>query len=493
MGIIETQATKNAIYSYLGAGLGFITVLWLPHLMSTDANGLLRVLVSVSLLMAQVANLGFPSVTIRLFPYFRNKENGHHGFLFYGIIISLVGFLLCLLLFFIFRQEIIEQNIEKSKLFVDYLFYLMPLTFFTLFFALFDNYLRACYSSVFGSFVKDFLQRILILIVLSFYFFNIINFSSFLFLYISATCIPTCLLLYKIVQLKEWHVKPVRGFLSKELQKEMIKLSIFSILSGSAGALISSIDTIMVNDMLGLKKTGVYGIAFYFGTIIIIPARSLYRIATSIVAEAFKKNDLASISSLYNKSCNNQLVIGLLLFIGIWSNIDNIMQLLPEEYAEGKNVILFISAGYLVDMGTGINSIIILTSKHYKYDALFMFFVVGITILSNYLLIPIYGISGSAIATAITIAAYNILRWLFLYYKYQLQPYDSNTIKIILIAIIAFLPGYFIPKIDTLILDIAVRSTLVAGIFILLLLKLQAAPELNEKIRKNLRRLKINL
>ena len=120
MGIIESQATKNVIYSYLGAGLGFLTVIWMPYLMSTDANGLIRILISVSALMAQFANLGFSSVTVRLFPYFRNKEKGHHGFLFYGILISLAGFLICWLVFFLFKQQIIAQNIEKSKLLVDY-------------------------------------------------------------------------------------------------------------------------------------------------------------------------------------------------------------------------------------------------------------------------------------------------------------------------------------------------------------------------------------
>ncbi len=73
MGIIEKQATKNMLYSYFGAGLGFITVMWLPHLLSTDENGLIRILVSITALLAQFGNLGFTAVTIRFFPYFRNK------------------------------------------------------------------------------------------------------------------------------------------------------------------------------------------------------------------------------------------------------------------------------------------------------------------------------------------------------------------------------------------------------------------------------------
>jgi O-antigen/teichoic acid export membrane protein len=491
VGIVEKQATKNAIYSYLGAGLGCITVFWMSYILKPEENGLTRLLINLSALFSQFAGLGMNAVTVRFFPYFRNKEKSHHGYLFYAIIVTLIGFTLALLCFYLFKPQIIASNQEKSKLVVDYLFYLMPLTLFTLFFNLFDYYLRSCYSSVIGSSAREFTQRILILFVLSLYFIGMISFPVFIFLYIASTCLPTLILLYYIIKLDEWHVKPVKGFVSIELRKEMIKLSLFSILSGSASVLITNIDLLMVNQKLGLGPTGVYSIAFYFGTIIIIPSRSLMRIAMSITSEAFKKNDLNAIKSLYRKSCNNQLTIGLLLFIGIWCNLDNIMAILPPEYASGKNVILFISAGYLVDMATGINYVIIITSKYYKYDTYFMAVILLVTILTNYFLIPVYGISGSAIATAITISIYNILRWLFLYYKFKFQPYDENIVKLLLIAVIAFLPGYFIPKLNPFYLDIVVRSGTVALLFIALILKTEASPELNSKIRKSLVRFRL--
>ncbi len=493
MGIIEKQATKNVIYSYLGAFLGFVTIIFSSHALSPDENGLTRILLSLSILMAQFAGLGFNTVTIRLFPYFRDHDKGHHGYLFYGILVTLAGFSLCVVFYFLSKDYLIESNQEKSKLFVYYTHYLLPLTLFTLFFNLFDYYLRACYNSVIGSSSKEFFQRIIILLVLAAFFFKWINFSAFVLLYVAAVCFPTFILLYYIFKLKEWHIKPVRGFVSKELRKEIIKLSLYSILAGGAGVLISNIDIIMVNQKLGLAQAGIYGIAFYFGTIIIIPSRSLLRIAMSVVSEAFKKDDIKEIHSIYKKSCNTQLTIGLLLFIGIWGNIDNIMQLLPPEYRGGENVILFISLGYLVDMATGINYVIVLTSKYYRYDTYFMLIVLTLTIATNYILIPLYGITGSAIATAITISFYNILRWLFLYFKFRMQPYDLNTLKLIAIAAISFLPAYFIPATGVLFVDLAIKSGVIGGLFILLILKLEAAPDINAKIRKNLLRFHIKL
>jgi O-antigen/teichoic acid export membrane protein len=487
MGIIEKQATRNVIISYLGAALGTVTtLLLLPHLLSTNENGLIGILVNVSALLAQFANLGFSAVTIRFFPYFRNKDKGHHGFLFYALIVSFIGFLLCYITFLILKPYIISSNIEKSKLLVDYLFYLMPLTFFTLFFTVFDTYLRATYNSVIGAIAKELMQRIAILVLLAAYGFKWISFDLFIFGYIAAWSAPTLILMFYIIKQDEWHIKPVRGFMSTDLRKEIIRLSLYSIFSGVTSAIILYIDTIMVNQMLGLSETGVYRIAFFFGTIILIPARSIYRITSSIVSEAFKKDQLQEIRSLYIKSCNTQLAIGLLLFIGICINIDNIMNILPAEYASGKMVILYISAGYTFEMATGINQVIISNSKFYRYDALFVLTMVVVIIICNFIFIPLYGITGSAIATAITGVIGNSLRCLLLYNKYNMQPYTINTVKLIFIGIVAFLPGYFIPALDNLYMDIFVRSAVTGLLFLLLLLKMEAAPELNQKIRKNL-------
>jgi O-antigen/teichoic acid export membrane protein len=488
MGIIEKQATRNVIYSYLGAGLGFITLMWLPHLLTTDENGLIRILISITALIAQFSNLGFTSVTIRFFPYFRNKEMGHHGFLFYAIFVSLIGFILCFIVFYIFKAEIIANNIEKSKLFVDYINYLMPLTFFTVFFNIFDAYLRASFSSVVGSITKEFIQRILILILLAVFFFQLITFPVFIFFYIVATCLPTLMLLVFIIRMDEWHVKPVRGFLTKALRNEMLALSFFSIISGLSGAIVLNIDSIMVNSMLGLSLTGVYGIASQFGSMIVIPARSLYRITSSVVAESFKKEDISGIKSLYIKSCNNQLAIGALLFIGIWANIDNIMRLLPHDFAQGRSVILFISAGYLVEMATGINQVIISNSKYFRVEAYFVFVTVGVVVIANYIFIPIYGIAGSALATAVTITFANIIRFVFLYIKFGMQPYNINTLKLLSIAMLCYLSVYFIPLLQNKYIDIAIRSSIISGLFFILILLTEATPELNSKIRKNLKR-----
>jgi hypothetical protein len=67
-----------------------------------------------------------------------------------------------------------------------------------------------------------------------------------------------------------------------------------------------------------------------------------------------------------------------------------------------------------------------------------------------------------------------------------MQPYNKNTLRLLVITLIAFASGYFMPTLPNFIIDIAIRSSIVGGLFILLIYKMQATPELNNKIRKQL-------
>ncbi|RYE16484.1 MAG: hypothetical protein EOP42_33870 [Sphingobacteriaceae bacterium] len=119
MGIIQQQTIKGTLYSYLGVAIGFVTVYYFqPQALSEEQIGLITILGSFSLLFSQFAILGFNG-TARYFPYFRNEERNHHGYLALACLVSLTGFILFTVLAFIFKEEIIGQS-AKSKLFNQY-------------------------------------------------------------------------------------------------------------------------------------------------------------------------------------------------------------------------------------------------------------------------------------------------------------------------------------------------------------------------------------
>lgn len=466
MGIIQQQTVKGTFYSYLGVVIGFVTIYYLqPHSLNTEQVGLINILTPYSLLFAQFAILGFNG-TARYFPYFRSEEKNHHGYLSLACLVSLAGFVLFTLLAFFFKDQLISTKSQKSSLFNQYFWYLIPLTFFTLFFNVFDLFARMLYDTISGRVMREFTKRILVLAVLLLIFFRWINFPIFMILWLIANILPTFLMLQRLISERVFSLKTDFAFISKDMSKKLLAICFFAILTGSAPIIIESLDKYMVNEKFGLSQTGIYSIAAYFGVVITLPARSLYSIAYTVISESWKNNDLQNIRNIYRKSCINQLVAALFIFLLVWVNVDNIFKVLPFAYAAGKYVIFFIGLGYVIDSATGVNGVILTSSRHYKYDSFFNLGLIGITIGLNLLFIPMYGITGAAIAAAATLLIFNLFRYLFILIVYKMQPFTVKSMYAVFLAV----AGYFIcQKLisvqQNFILDTVIRTVFITVFF----------------------------
>jgi len=485
MGIIRKQTIKGSIYSYLGVLLGFIiTGIILPRALSTDENGVIKLIVSYSVLFAQLASLGFNSVTTRLFTFFRDKQRNHNGFFFIALIVTVLGVILSLILFFLLKDSVLEKSGgSENLLLTKYVYYIIPMILCTAFFYMLDNYYKVLFNAIIGTALKDFVQRIFILISLLLFFLNYINFPTFVLLYVCCYAIPVILISIFLVYEKEVYLKPQLNFISRDLKRSMFSVSFFGIIVGFSNMAILNIDSIMINQLLDLSSTGVYGITFFFGTLIIIPSRALKKISSVVLADAWKGNNLKIIDDIYKKSCLNQFIFGLLIFIGIWANIDNVFEILPKQYEPGKYVIFFIGIANLFDMLAGVSGTIIVTSKDYRYLTWFMLFLLVLLIITNIIFIPIWGMTGAAIASMFSALIYALCRYLFLFVKYKMQPYNLKFIIIILIGLLVYFIGTVIPHFNNFIIDIIVRSVSMLILYSLPVYFLKLSPDINSRVK----------
>ncbi len=482
MGIIIKQSIRGSIWAYLGVVIGFVTTAYLyPKFLSTDTVGLFGLLLAWSVLLAQFSSLGLNGVTARLFPYFRDKKNGHNGFLFIAFMVMAVGFGLFLVFYFIFSPWLVENNAEKSQLFSQYIYLLIPLTFFTLLYSILDSFNRLLYNAVLGTFLVEFLQRLFIFAMVLLFVFGWFNLHQLVLDFAITVCIKGFILFFYLLVRGEVNLKPQLKFIDKKLKNEMVSVAVYSILAGLGGSIVFSIDKIIVNQMLGLSATGVYTIAFFFGTLVVIPSRTLLRISGTLISDAWKRNDVPYITDIYKRSCLNQFIIGAFLFGGIWVNIDSILIILGPEYAAGKWVIFLIALGYLVDMATGANGAIIGYSKYYKMSLWFILVLIGTVLASMYIFIPAWGIVGAAAAIALSFLLNNLMRFVFLYYKYKMQPFTYRFLIVIVVFILAFAAGSLIPRLP-LFWDILARGTTFAIVSLLLILIFRISPDINKII-----------
>lgn len=484
MGLIQKQSLSGTIYSYIGVILGFVTtgLLW-PRIFSETEVGLMRILVSYAVLFSQFASLGINSISVKLFPFFRTNDGKHHGFLGLTSLISIAGLIISIALYVLMKSWIIDPEKAGSQLFDDYYYYIIPLIFFTLFFNLFDTYFRVLYNAVIGVVYKEVVQRVMILAVIVAFYFQWIDFHQTIIYYCIAIILPTVFIMISLLIKGEFSLKPDFNFISPGLRKEMIDVGFFGIIAGFSGVLVLNIDVIMVERMIDLKAAGIYTITFFFGSLILVPMRSMGKISSVVIAEAWKANNLKLIDDIYKKSSISLSVIGFLLFIGLWANIDNVFMMIGEKYISGKYVILFLGIANLTDIALGVSPQIILNSKHYRYLSYYLLIFVVLLVISNLIFIPIFGLLGAAVASLVSKIIYNLIKFLFLYRTYHLQPFDRNYLKLLAISIVVYSASLLIPQFPNFIIDIMVRSLSMLILFTGFIYFSRVSPEANQRIQ----------
>ena len=479
---------RRSIFSYLGVGLGFITVglLW-PKFLEPEQIGLINFLIAISALLAHVGSLGINSVIIRIFPNFRDADTKHNGFLFLALVYISLGSVLVLLYYLLFRERIIANNVEKSALVVQYAYYIVPFTLATLLFNLFDSLHKVMYNGVIGIFLKDFIFRIFNLVLMLVYIWISFRFRLFLDIYFLLFSLPSLVLILMLFRTRQFNLSPNFSFLGKDLKKSIADVSMFGLLGGMGTIAISNIDKIMINHFIDLKATGIYTIAFLFGTIITLPSRPLGKIATTVVAESWKKNDLETIRTIYSKSCLNQFIFAGLIFLLVWLNIDLVFQILPEEYAAGKYVILFVSLAGLVEMATGLNGMIISASRYYRYQSVFIFFLMILVVVTNWIFIPRFGITGAAVASLISTIVYNLVRAGFLYKKFRLQPFNYRFLIIGGAIFVSLFVGHLMQELNSWLIKTVLLCFTVLILYVLPIWLLKISVDINEMVEKSLK------
>ena len=481
MGIIKKQTIKGTIINYIGVLIGFVTTAILSPLIDSKTIGLLSVIVSYSVIISQFGTLGFSGIATKLFPYFRTSDNKNNGFLFLGIIISITGFIISIIIILLLKNFAYSGRATDDALIQNF-YYIIPVVFFQIALTLFDSYYIVIFNAIKGIYLRELVQKLGTFTAILMMVAGMLGFDAFVFTYLLGFSLPGIIIVIQAISDKKNSYKAQLSFIDSDLKKSIISVGLFSIISGASGLIAINIDKIMIESMSGLSSAGVYSIAFYFGLIISIPARSLLRIASALIAQAWKNKDTNLINDIYKKSTINLTIIGSLFLIGLYINIDNIISLLKGEYASGYMVILLIATAFLTDMIGGTASQILFSSRLYKLQTYLMIAYVFIIIITNYFFIPLYGINGAAIATLISKFSINLIRYIIIYFAFKFQPYNYKFALIILISIVVLAINYYIPKQNNFIIDIFVRSSVISIAFILMTYFLKLSEDINIQI-----------
>ncbi|MEZ4847376.1 MAG: oligosaccharide flippase family protein [Bacteroidia bacterium] len=491
MGIIQRQATWNALNSYVGVVLGLVNKLIFFNFWLTKAQfGLVELLITFMVLGAELSNLGVTKIVIRFFPFFQDHKERSGKFIFFVAVYSVFGFLLVTLILLLGRNFIIGQYAENSPLFAAEFNYVIFLILAYKLYRVFSSLSQSLLNSVLPSFVWNILMRLVHLVLILLLHYEFLDFRGFLNGLAIGYFIPGLVLFIYVAFIKSLNWYTSWKWLKTRTIRMMLNYGWYSSLGEMTAVLVNQVDMLMIAWLIGEEMVATYAVAFYIAKLVQMPSNSIQAIAAPLVANDMKKRKLDEVYKVYQKSAITNFLIGGLVFIGLVINIDLLYTMFPKHIA-GRDAMIYLALGILFNSVTGIHKVIINNSRYFKFNLYANFLLFILICVTNYLLIPTMGVVGASIATATSLLAYNIASCFYVYLKFRMHPFSREMLYTFILGVVVLAAGYYFPQTGITLVDMMTRSVFAAGVYGGITIWLDLSPDITRMVLNPLKKLYI--
>ena len=269
--------------------------------------------------------------------------------------------------------------------------------------------------------------------------------------------------------------------------KEILFYSLPAGLAGTFTFLTSWIGRLFVGYYRPAEEAGIYQAASQISLIFVIILSALNAIFAPMIADLFHRKEIGRIEVLYKISTKWGLYIVIPLFLVICFLPQEFMvTIFGEDYASGAIPLVILATTQVVNVGTGAVGFLLTMTGHQNRWFVTSGLAMSLTLILNALLIPVLGMTGSALATAIAVSGLYFGGLVQVKIILGLRPYDRRYIKGLyatgLAAGVLFLINRLV-HLPSPVTAVVVSSIISAGTFGLVLLLLGLDAEDREFIR----------
>jgi len=496
MSQIRKNSLKSSVWIYTGFLIGAINTYFLTHKawFSTDQNGLTRVMLEVGMLFYSFSTLGITSYLVKFFPYYTdNLTPKKNDILSIGLIVACCGFAITAAGALLLQPVIVRKFSANSLLLVQYFYWTLPMAFLILIYHVLEAFAYGFNKGVFTGILRETVLRLYTSVIIILKVFDLISFNTFIRLFSFQYGVIILILLFNLYQEKKLWLAFRVSRVTKKFRKKIIAIMALTVIVIVVGVLRQTIDGFVLASRQNLGKVAIFGLAAYMVSILQVPLRSIVAITTPILSRAWKDKNIHEIKRIYKRSSINLLTFSLFAFFCIWLNFTHAINFfgINPDYLEGKWVFFLLGMVTIIEMGTGVNSQIIGTSTYWRFELWTSILLTALIIPLSYTLTIKYAILGPAIANIISFSVYNGIRYIFLWKKFNMQPFSGKTVEVILIALTGYLTCYLLFEHMAGIPGLLLRTFTFIFIFIPCIYWRNVSPDLKPIMHGLLTRLKI--
>jgi O-antigen/teichoic acid export membrane protein len=487
MGIVLNQSLKNTVITYIGFGIGGINTIYLyPVFLGATFYGLTNYVTSCANVIMPLFAIGMQNTLVKFYSQYQTEEEKSR-FLSFTVLFPLLLIIPMLFIGLFFYDEILFFLSKKNAIVKSYIWLIPFIGLCMAYFEIFYAWLRVHMHSVFGNFIKEVGLRLFSLFLLIGVYYNWLSVEGFVYATAGLYFLAFLVTMFYAFSIQ----KPSFQFTIPANTKEILTYTFYIILSGSVANLLLDGDKMILNQYMHIENIAFYSVATYIALVISVPSRAMHQIVYPITARLMHENKQEELNDLYKKTSINLQVVGGLVMLGIFVNINQLYEMVPKEYSGGIMVVFMIGISKYFDLILGNNNAIIFNTKYYRTV---LFLGVGLVVLTvglNMIFIPIYGIMGSAFATLLSITLYSLAKLLFVVKRLHLYPFTNQTLYSIVITFILFLLFYFWEFPFHPIIAIAMKSIIVTVLYVYINYRFAISIEINQVLDSILKRLKI--
>lgn len=494
MGVVIRQSLKGTFVNYIGVVLGiFVSFYCQTKWLSPEVIGLQKVLYEAAYLLSSLALLGSGSGGMRFFPFFKDEKTGNHGFFYYYLLFPLIGLPLMALIYLLFQQPIQGYFGDKSPLFNDFYYYVLPLMVMLAFWVWWENYANIHMRIAIPKAVREIGMRVFMGVIYFCYYLGYIDTRGLIISFIVAYGL--CMV---ITGIYTWHIgcttmKHDWNFVTPDLRQKVVRYSGFLMLSVVSGNIMAQLDLWMLTGVKGLYTAGIYTIVVYMAEVVNMPSRNITPISSPLAAEAMKEGDMDKTKTLFCRVSLHQMLASSFMLLMVWVNLDAIYAIIPsgELYEAGRWAVLFLGIGRIINGTINFGNILLSFSKYYYWTLIFTILLTFLTIGTNLYFIPLYGLTGAAIATLIAVSLSNLFLQILVSSKLKCHPFSWAHLRVVLVIAVLYGLNWLIPSLPHIteswvmaMADISLRSILLLVAAIVLIYKLNVSDQINGILKK---------
>lgn len=224
-----------------------------------------------------------------------------------------------------------------------------------------------------------------------------------------------------------WLIKklPAQVFQAKASYNEWhawMALSFPVLLMGGMNMLLSKTDIIMIGILSNETNAGIYAIASRMGEFAIFGLLAVATILRPLISEAYHSSNNALLSEYLRTAAWFVFIFTIIASVALAILGPFLLPLFGSEFVDAYTPLLYLLAGHICVALTGPALFLMVMTGHQNIAASIQFIVVLMNILANGILIPIMGINGAALATAISIISLNVAMLIYVILKLRLNP-----------------------------------------------------------------------